>query len=400
MASFAQARADRTRQPRAMFADASPEKYLDQLPALKLDHLHRLTDDTGMLQHATFSVPNYGEGYTTDDNARALLLAVLVEQLGGTESARIEELASRYLAFLGYAFNPENGRFRNFLTYERKWTEAAGSEDCHGRSLWALGTVLGRSRNQALRGAAGRLFETAVPAVLAFSSPRAWAFALLGIQEYLDSFPCDRDAQQMRSVLATRLLELYGSNQSPEWNWFEDVLAYSNARLPQAVLIAGRRSSDTLMVSAALGALNWLTGVQRSPEKDHFVPIGSQGFYRKGGEKARFDQQPVEAGGAVSACLEAYRATGNDRWLKEAWSAFNWFLGNNDLQIALYDPSTGGCRDGLHPERVNENQGAESTLAFLMALVEMRSLGELHHPRSRRDLFIARNNSLEAANVL
>jgi glycosyltransferase involved in cell wall biosynthesis len=400
MASFAQARADRARQPRAMFADGLQEKYLDQLPALKLDHLHRLSDDTGMLQHATFAVPNYSEGYATDDNARALRLAVLIELLGGTESAGIEKLASRYLAFLSNAFNPENGRFRNFLTYERKWTEAAGSEDCHGRSLWALGTVLGRSKNQALRGAAGRLFEIAVPAVLVFSSPRAWAFALLGIQEYLDSFPGDRDAQQMRSVLATRLLELYGSNQSPEWNWFEDVLAYSNARLPQAVLIAGRRTSDTLMVSAALGALNWLTEIQRSAENDHFVPIGSQGFYRKGGEKARFDQQPVEAGGAVSACLEAFRVTGEDRWLKEAWSAFNWFLGNNDLQIALYDPSTCGCRDGLHPERVNENQGAESTLAFLMALVEMRLLGEFNHPQLRRDLFIARNNNLETANVL
>jgi hypothetical protein len=154
------------------------------------------------------------------------------------------------------------------------------------------------------------------------------------------------------------------------------------------------------MVSAALGALSWLTAVQRSPENDHFVPVGSQGFYRKRGEKARFDQQPVEAGGAVSACLEAYRATGEDRWLKEAWSAFDWFLGKNDLQIALYDPSTGGCRDGLHPERVNENQGAESTLAFLMALVEMRLLGEVNHPRSRRDLFIARNKNLETANVL
>ncbi len=400
MASFEQARADRARQPRAMFADGSPEKCLDQLPALNLDHLHRLTDQTGMLQHATFTVPNYGEGYATDDNARTLRLAVLIEQLAGPESAGIEKLASRYLAFLGHALNPENGRFRNFLTYERKWTEAAGSEDCHGRALWALGTVLGRSKNQALRGAAGRLFETAVPAVVGFSSPRAWAFALLGIQEYLDWFPGDRDAQQMRSVLATRLLELYGSNQSPEWNWFEDVLAYSNARLPQAVLIAGRRSSDTLMVSAALGALNWLSEIQRSPENDHFVPIGSQGFYRKGGEKARFDQQPLEAGGAVSACLGAYRATGEDRWLKEAWSAFNWFLGNNDLQIALYDPSTGGCRDGLHPERVNENQGAESTLAFLMALVEMRLLGEVNHPQSRRDLFIARNNNLETAHVL
>jgi glycosyltransferase involved in cell wall biosynthesis len=400
MTSFEQARADRAQQPRAMFADGLQEKYLDQLPTLKLDHLHRLTDDTGMLQHATFTVPNYAEGYATDDNARALRLAVLIDQLGGTESAEIEKLASRYLAFLGHAFNPENGRFRNFLTYERKWTEAAGSEDCHGRGLWALGTVLGRSKNQGLRGAAGRLFETAVPAAVAFTSPRAWAFALLGIQEYLDSFPADRDAQQVRSVLATRLLELYGSNQSPAWNWFEDVLAYSNARLPQAVLIAGGRSSDTLMVSAALGALNWLSEIQRSPDNDHFVPIGSQGFYRKGREKARFDQQPVEAGGAVSACLEAYRATGDDRWLKEAWSAFNWFLGDNDLQIALYDPSTGGCRDGLHPERVNENQGAESTLAFLAALVEMRSLGEVKHPQSRRNLFIARNHNLETANVL
>ena len=399
MASFAQVRNDRTRKPRAMFADDTPEKYFDQLPTLKLDHLHRLTDATGMLQHATFTVPNYHEGYTTDDNARALLSTVLLEQLGGTEAEGIEKLASRYLAFLGHAFNPKNGRFRNFLSYERKWTEAAGSEDCHGRALWALGAVLGRSKNHALRGAAGRLFEAAVPIIVAFTSPRAWAFALLGIQEYLDSFQGDRDAQKMRSVLAHRLLQLYGSNQSAEWNWFEDVLAYSNARLPQAVLIVGHRISDHVMVSAGLGALNWLTDIQRSPENDDFVPIGSHGFYRKGGEKARFDQQPVEAGGAVSASLEAYRATGDDRWLKEAWSAFNWFLGKNDLQIALYDPSTGGCRDGLHPERANENQGAESTLAFLLALIEMRSLGEVDHPRSGRELFIARNKSLEAANL-
>jgi glycosyltransferase involved in cell wall biosynthesis len=392
MASFAQARSDRTSQPCAMFADASAEKRFDQLPALKLDHLHRLTDDTGMLQHATFAVPNYGEGYTTDDNARALVLTVLIEQLRETESAGIERLAWRYLAFLAHAFNPKNQRFRNFLTYERKWTEAAGSEDSHGRAVWALGTVLGRSGNEALRGAAGRLFEASVPAVIAFSSPRAWAFALLGVQEYLDWFPGDRDAQYTRSVLATRLLEHYGSNQSPEWNWFEDVVAYSNARLAQAVLIVGRRSSDALMVSAGLGALNWLCETQRSPENAHFVPIGSQGFYRKGREKARFDQQPVEAGAAVSACLEAYRATGEARWLSEAWSAFNWFLGKNDLQIALYDPTTGGCRDGLHPERVNQNQGAESTLTFLMALVEMRLLqGE-----TGDDLFAVHDETLIA----
>lgn len=389
MASFEHARSDRMREPRVMFADGTPELCLHKLPALKLDHLRRLTDDTGMLQHATFAVPNYAEGYTTDDNARALVLTILLEQLGQTDRFATDNLASRYLAFLGHALDPANGRFRNFLSYARTWSEEQGSEDCHGRALWALGTVLGRSKDQALRGAAGRLFEIAVPAVVAFSSPRAWAFALLGIQEYLDCFPGDRDAQKMNSVLATRLVDIYGANQSPDWLWFEDILAYSNARLPQAVLTAGRRNSDHQMISVSLRALDWLCEVQCGAGKDHFVPIGSQGYYRKGCERARFDQQPVEAGGAVSACLEAYRATGDDRWRKKAWSAFNWFLGDNDLQIALYDPTTGGCRDGLHPERVNENQGAESTLAFLMAQVEMRLQGEVDGPRSSRDLVSA-----------
>jgi hypothetical protein len=401
MASFAQARTDRMRDPRVTFADGSVDKRLDELPALKLDHLHRLTDDTGLLQHATFAVPNYAEGYTTDDNARALVLTVLLEQLGHTGPSATDDLASRYLAFLGHALNPANGRFRNILSYARTWSDEQGSEDCHGRALWALGTVLGRSKHQALRGAAGHLFEIAVPAVVAFSSPRAWAFALLGIQEYLDCFPGDRDAHKMSSALANRLIELYRAIQSPGWHWFEDVLAYSNARLPQAVLIAGRRNSDQEMISIGLGALNWLSDMQRCAEKGHFVPIGSQGFYRKGCERARFDQQPVEAGGAVSACLEAYRATGDDRWRKEAWSAFNWFLGNNDLKISLYDATTGGCRDGLHPERVNENQGAESTLAFLMSQVEMRLVGQVHGRKSSPDLLSTTSNRYEiTANVL
>ena len=401
MASFEQARSDRMQEPRVMFVDRTPAKCLDQLPSLKLDHLHRLTDDTGLLQHATFAVPNYAEGYTTDDNARALVLTILLEQLGQTEPLPTDNLASRYLAFLGHALNPANGRFRNLMSYARTWCEAQGSEDCHGRALWALGTVLRRSKDQSLRGAAGHLFEIALPAVVAFTSPRAWAFALMGIEEYLYCFPGDRDAQKMSSVLATRLIELYGRNQSPDWGWFEDVLAYSNARLPQAVLIAGRRNCDHQVISVGLGALHWLSEMQRCAENDHFVPIGSQGFYRKGGERARFDQQPVEAGSTVSACLEAYRITGDDRWRKQAWSAFNWFLGDNDLQIALYDPTTGGCRDGLHPERVNENQGAESTLAFLMAQVEMRLLGEVDGPQSSGDLFSTCSNRDEVtAHVL
>ena len=394
MASFGQARSDRMQAPRVTVGDAAQEGCFNKLPALQLDHLHRLTDDTGLLQHATFAVPNYSEGYTTDDNARAMVLTVLLEQLGQTEPRELHDLGSRYLAFLGHALNPANGRFRNFLSYERAWSEVDGSEDCHGRALWALGTVLGRSRDRALRGAAGRLFEIAVPAVLAFSSPRAWAFAILGVEEYLRCFPGDRDAQRVSSALATHLVDNYNGNQSLDWCWFENVLAYSNARLAQAVLTAGSRNLNHEMISIGLAALNWLSEVQRCEGKDHFVPIGSQGFYRQGCERARFDQQPVEAGGAVSACLEAYRITGDDRWRKEAWSAFNWFLGSNDLEIALYDPTTGGCRDGLHPERVNENQGAESTLAFLMAQVEMRLLGKADGPR---ELASTRNEVAEHA---
>jgi glycosyltransferase involved in cell wall biosynthesis len=375
MKSFARVRGDRMESPRVQFSARMTHKSLDQLPELKLNHLNQMTDDTGMLQHAIFTIPNRSEGYTTDDNARALILAVLLEQLNKypVESASSSAL---YLSFLEHAFNQAKGRFKNFLGYDRRWNEPVGSEDCHGRAVWALGSVLGRSSNQGLRGAAGRLFESSLPVVIEFHSPRACAYTLLGIQEYLASYPGDRDAQKVRSVLAGRLLDMYQSIRRPDWKWYENVLAYGNGRLPQAMLLVGSASSDDRMLSAGLESLDWLTETQRCETNGHFVPIGSQGFYRQGGEKARFDQQPLEAAGAVSACLQAYRITGDSRWRGEAWSAFNWFLGDNDLQLALYDSVTGGCRDGLHPDRTNENQGAESTLSFLMALLEMRSLQE------------------------
>jgi len=373
MESFSRVRSDRTENPRVQFSARLIEKSLGQLPELKLNHLNQMSDDTGMLQHAIFTVPNRSEGYTTDDNARALVLAVLREDKGPLGSANS---VGTYLSFLEHAFNPSKDRFKNFLRYDRRWSEPVGSEDCHGRALWALGTVLGRSQNQGCRGAAGRLFESSLPAAVEFSSPRAWAYTLLGVQEYLDSYAGDRDAQKIRSVLSRRLLDMYESVRRPGWKWFENVLAYGNARLPQALLLVGSACSDDRMVSAGLESLDWLAKTQRCEINHHFVPIGSQGFYRQGSEKARFDQQPLEAAGAVSACLEAYRATGDSRWRREAWSAFNWFLGDNDLQLPLYDSTTGGCRDGLHPDRANENQGAESTLSFLMALLEMRCLQE------------------------
>ena len=377
MGSFARVRADRMETPRVQFSARMEPKALNERPALKLDHVNALTDDTGMLQHAIFTIPNRSEGYATDDNARALLFSVLLEQLGkqpGLEGLANPDWAFRYLAFLEHAFNPEKKRFRNFLGYDHRWMEEQGSEDSHGRALWALGTLLGRSANPGLRGAAGRLFEFSLPTVLEFYSPRAGAYSLLGIQEYLYSYPGDRDAQRVRLALARRLLDMYESIRCPDWKWFENVVAYGNARLPQAMLLVGAACADERMVAAGLESLDWLMEAQRCPANGHFVPIGSQGFYHQGGEKARFDQQPIEAAGAVSACLEAYRVTGDNRWQKEAWSAFNWFLGDNDLQLPLYDSATGGCRDGLHPDRANQNQGAESTLSFLMALLEMRSL--------------------------
>ncbi len=399
MESFARVRSDRMESPRVQFSARVIQQSLNRLPELKLNHLNRLTDDTGMLQHAIFTIPNCGEGYTTDDNARALILTVLLEQLGkdGSGSPATNDLVTpdssfRYLAFLEHAFNQAKARFRNFLGYDRRWNEAEGSEDCHGRAMWGLGTVLGRSEDQGLRCAAGRLFEFSLPTAMEFSSPRAWAYTLLGIQEYLDSYPGDRDAQKVRSALARRLLEMYESIRRPDWKWFENVLAYGNARLPQAMLLVGSACSDERMLSAGLEALDWLLKTQHCEANGHFVPIGSQGFYRKGGKKARFDQQPIEAAGAVSACLQAYRITRDSRWRSEAWSAFNWFLGDNDLQLPLYDSATGGCRDGLHPDRANENQGAESTLSILMALVEMRSLQEPDRSGMSSDLFAARTD--------
>jgi glycosyltransferase involved in cell wall biosynthesis len=394
MESFARVRSDRMEIPHVQFSARATQKCLNQLPELKLNHVNALTDDTGMLQHAIFTIPNRAEGYTTDDNARALIFTVLLDQLRmdelGLDQLGKDQLAKgesanpdwpfRYLAFLEHAFNPEKKRFRNFLGYDHRWTEEQGSEDSHGRALWALGTLLARSANHGLRGAAGRLFEFSLPAAVEFHSPRACAYALLGIYEYLHSYPGDRDAQRVRFALARRLLDMYESIRRPDWKWFEDVLAYGNARLPQAMLLAGSACGDDRMLSAGLESLDWLMETQRCQTNGHFVPIGSQGFYRQGGEKARFDQQPIEAAGAVSACLQAYRVTGDSRWHSEAWSAFNWFLGDNDLQLALYDSVTGGCRDGLHPDRANQNQGAESMLSFLMALLEMRSVRKPRKP--------------------
>jgi glycosyltransferase involved in cell wall biosynthesis len=374
MASFQRARVERMLRPRPALQDLFTIKATDRLPALSTSHLSNMTDDTGMLQHAIFSMPNCDEGYTTDDNARALIVTTLLNSSSLPEDYLRTTLSHRYLAFLWLAFNDKTGRFRNFMNYDRRWQEETGSEDSHGRALWALGTVLGNSEDAGLRGAAGRLFEAAAAVTLKFTSPRAWAFSVLGMQSYLDWFPGDRVVQGSRNVLANRLLAAYEHTRSEPWRWFEKSLSYSNARLPQALLMTGWRSSNARMIEAGCESLRWLVAEQHRGNDMVFVPIGSMGFATDGGEKARFDQQPVEACATISACILAHRITHEQHWIEEAWCAFRWFLGENDLQVPLYDAITGGCKDGLHPDRVNENQGAESTLSFLMALLEMQSI--------------------------
>ncbi len=368
MESFERARSERRHFSLRSLTVKALDENPDELPPLKLDHLRDMADETGMLQHAIFTVPNYHHGYTTDDNTRALMVSTLLEEMGSGEAL---ELATRYLAFVWYAFNAETRRFRNFMDSQRRWLEESGSDDCHGRALWALGTVLGRSSTPALHSMAGWLFEKSLPSILETTSPRAWAFALIGIHEYLKRFAGDRVASQVRDELAKRLLTLYQSHRTDEWRWYEDVLTYCNAALPHAMLVSGQTTSDNQMTQVGLESLAWLADLQCSA-KGHFIPIGSNGFYRRGGERARFDQQPVEAQTMVSACLEAARISRDKRWRNEARRAFEWFLGRNDLNLPIYDPKTGGCRDGLHPDRPNENQGAESTLAFLQASLELR----------------------------
>lgn len=369
---FDRARTERSQRLRTVFrANTLAERPL-ALPEIRLAHLARLTDDTGLAQHAAFTVPRYEDGYCVDDNARALLLTTLLEAARIEDLEFVRTLASRYMAFTRHAFDPTTGRFRNFMTYARNWVDGPGSEDCHGRALWGLGTVVGQSEDPGLRSVAESLFRDALPVVSTFTSPRAWAYTLLGIDEYLRSFAGDGHVQTAREQLAERLLSLYRKNSTSAWPWFEVRATYCNARLSQALLVSGARMVDHEMQAAGLRSLEWLAEIQRSTSgAGYFEPIGSNGFFEKGGKRASFDQQPVEVCTMVSACLEAERLTNDEDWAAEARRAFDWFVGQNQLNQPLYDARTGGCRDGLHQDRRNENQGAESTLSFLMALVEM-----------------------------
>ena len=369
--SFQRARADRQATPRAAFAEWTLASRPYELPPLRLDHIIRMSDGTGIFQHAIFNVPNFHEGYCTDDNARAYILCNLLDEVGGQSPAdNLSVLATSYLAFLAAALDYNSGRFRNFMSHERRWLEDAGSEDSHARALWAVGTGAGRSRNEGHRRLSAQLFERGMAVVAIFTSPRAWAFTLLGLHEYLQFNPGASHAMTLRAALTEKLVQLWHDCSTEAWPWFESGATYDNARLCQALIISGQRMEHPEALEVGLKSLRWLASIQKT-QAGHFRPIGSNGFYQRDGARADFDQQPVEAQAMVSACLEAFRATQDLSWSREAKRAFEWFLGRNDLGLPLYDSSTGGCGDGLHHDRVNENQGAESSLAFHLSLAEM-----------------------------
>ncbi len=343
-----------------------------ELPPWRFQHLEAMADSTGVFQHAVHSVPDFNHGYCTDDNARALLLTAQLEHLGEPLND-LRRLQSAAAAFLHYAFVAESGRFRNFMGFDRRWLESVGSEDSHGRALWGLGAIVGRTEQTNLRHWAARLFEQALPALEGFTSPRAWAFAVLGLHEYLRVLHGDLLAARWRLELSERLLSAFAAHANADWPWLEPIVSYDNARLPQALILSGRWLERADMLETGLGALTWLQRAQTSPE-GHFRPIGSEGFWLRGNQPASHDQQPLEATASVAACIEALHATGDDHWRQEANRCFQWFLGRNDLNRPLYDGSNGGCFDGLQPTGVNRNQGAESTLSFLMALADMKLL--------------------------
>jgi glycosyltransferase involved in cell wall biosynthesis len=340
-------------------------------PEMQPSHFVSMCDDTGVLQHAIHSVPDRAHGYCLDDNARALLVACALDAPG--EQRLPEPLTARFAAFVQHAWNPEVRRFRNFMSFERRWLEDTGSEDSHGRALWALGECARADPNASRRRWAAALFAEAAPSVASFRSPRAWAFTLLGLDACSAVAAADACVTELRQHLAARLMSILSAVATEDWVWFEEELAYDNARLPQALIVTGIATGTPAYLAAGSRALRWLMTLQTT-QTGLFRPVGSMSFGDKRRHPRAFDQQPLEATATISAALAAWRADGNPKWKADAQRAFAWFLGSNDLSCPLVDLETGSCCDGLHPGRVNENRGAESVISYLLALAEIRQL--------------------------
>jgi glycosyltransferase involved in cell wall biosynthesis len=347
---------------------APGQKLLDEVPKINLEHLRVLTDDTGILQHATYNIPNRSEGYCTDDNARALIVACDYYRLRKDES--VIPLLKIYLAFVLDAFDSSTGFFRNFMSYNRRWLEEKGSEDSHGRALWSLGFTVRYAPNELLRSMALELMERALPATETMTSPRAWAFSILGAYHSLRDNPDHESARHVLEALSGELLRRFEENTSDNWIWLEDTVTYSNAKLAHALMVAGALLENQPMYEKGIVVLEWLIRIQSAPD-GHLSLIGNDGWLARGGKKAQFDQQPVDAMGLVWACTAGYWLSGQDEWRREAERCFSWFMGANDIGEVVCDLKTGGCFDGLRARGVNQNQGAESTISYLLSVQAM-----------------------------
>lgn len=365
-------------------------KIFNELPEINLSHLKTLSDDTGLLQHAKYTTPNLHHGYCVDDNARGLIALTKYYSLRKDEAVLL--LIQKYLAFLFYAFNQENGRFRNFMSYDRRWLELSGSEDSHARALWGLGITVKEAPDGSIRNMAMRLFIDALPTVEHFTSPRAWGYTILGMQAYLSVYGGDISVTNLRNELARKIYELFKNNASDEWTWCEGTATYANAILPHALILAGKCIPNQEMYETGVKALEWLLKVQTAAD-GHLTIIGNQGWLDKNGNRSMFDQQPVEVKSLINACLDVYIITGDEKWFEESERCLSWFLGQNDLQLPVCDYKTGGCNDGLESQGVNCNQGAESTLAWIISLINMHTAMGLEFHLSE-DISLKSNESL------
>lgn len=349
-------------------------------PEMEIGHFLSMCDDTGLFQHAVHCVPDRSHGYCVDDNARALLLACALNNPG--EQRLSEVLTARFAAFIQHAWNPGTRRFRNFMGFNRCWLEDSGSEDSHGRTLWALGVCALSDANLSRRTWAASLFAEAMPTAETFRSPRAWAFVLLGLDAYCAAVSDNSQAARLRLLLADRLISIFDVVESKDWVWFEESLAYDNARLPQALIVTGIATKKAAYVETGVRSLRWLV-TQQSTRAGQFRPVGTEGFGNPNKQLQAFDQQPLEAAATISACLAAWHADHQVEWKAEAARVFAWFLGSNELSVSLIDLETGSCRDGLHPDRPNENRGGESVVSYLLGLSEIRQIARLSESRPR-----------------
>ncbi len=331
-------------------------------PPIVFEHLETLTDSTGVIQHAIFSIPNRRSGYSTDDNARAMVAAAMQHQR--TQSRPLLKLISTYLSFMHYAQTP-TGHFHNFMSYDQVWMDEAGSEDCLGRSLWACGFLAQAELHPNVKIVAKQLFDNAVKWLPFTHSLRAMAYATTGCCHYLSAHPEADDVRDMVRDVGRELCERYEANAGPGWGWFEDIVTYNNAFVPRSLLLAYRETGEADFLRVGEECLAFLTEV--CVKDDILQPVGCDGWYTRGEDRADFDQQPVDPMGHVLAYITAYELTSKKDYLRLAKLSYEWFFGRNVLSYSLYDPVTGGCYDALTQNVPNLNQGAESTICCLLA---------------------------------